>query len=441
MNKMIYIYRLLFPLFLLVFSPYYLKRMIRRGGYAYKMSYRLGNWPVLKKKKKGIRRIWIQAVSVGELASISKLIRKLFAAEKIEIALSGTTSTGLSLSQKKYEAQLLAHGPFPLDWLPFSRKAWKRINPDLAIVVDSELWPEHFYQALSRSTPLLVINARLSERSFSRLRFIGIFRSLLVPPKLRVLAASEKQKKRWMSLGLEEQQVQCSGNLKLDADESKQIPLADKLRLRREFGFSENSLVIAGISTWKGEEKMLLKTIDSLRSENVDIRLLLIPRHAERRAEIERNLKNFDFSYHLRSLCKQAPEDNIIYLADTTGELSILIQTADLAFLGKTLPPHHGGQNPIEAVSFGIPLVVGPNHQNFQETCDDMFVNKAALKCREAKEVGFKIKRLAKNKKERISFSKASKEWIKKQGSPTSYTLNSIQSLLKPCQPEIPEEN
>ena len=144
---MIGLYRLLLPLLGVLALPYYAYRMIRRGGYSLKFGYRAGLWPSLPPKKEGVTRIWIQAVSVGELSSIAKLLDALLVDPSTEIVLSGTTSTGLKMAAENYKSRLLAHGPFPFDWLPFSRKAWRRIDPDLAILVDSELWPEHFYQA------------------------------------------------------------------------------------------------------------------------------------------------------------------------------------------------------------------------------------------------------------------------------------------------------
>ena len=125
--------------------------MLKRGGYGRPLGYRLGLGPKLPPKKKGISRIWVQAVSVGELSSIEKLLETLLDNPKNEIVLSGTTSTGLAIAEQKHGGRLLAQGPFPLDWLPFSRIAWLRIRPDLAITVDSELWPEHISGPKSRS--------------------------------------------------------------------------------------------------------------------------------------------------------------------------------------------------------------------------------------------------------------------------------------------------
>ena len=318
-------------------------------------------------KEKGVSRIWIQAVSVGELSSIGKLLESLLADPEIEIVLSGTTSTGLAITEEKHGGRLLAHGPFPLD-LPFSRLAWSRIRPDLAITVDSELWPEHMHQAKSHGVPLIIANARLSDRSFNRLRFFRFLHGILLPPSLRILASSEKQHDRWLSLGLDSDQVKVTGNLKVDSVSQSPPTREAKQKLKSEFGFSEKSFVLVGVSTWPGEEEALLQSIGELRKEKCDARLLLIPRHAERREEIRKLISASGLPFALRSESRRADSGTVVYLADTTGELPKLIGAGDIAFLGKTLPPNNGGQNPMEPVSIGLPLVVGPAYQNFRES-------------------------------------------------------------------------
>ena len=237
---MILIYRVLYPIFFIILSPYYLRRMIKRGGYGKKLFYRLGFWPTLLPKNSNKKRIWIQAVSVGELSSINTLLQAFIADPKIEIVLSGTTSTGQEIAEKKHAKDILALGPFPLDWFPFSSLAWSRIQPDLAICVDSELWPEHMYQAKKRGVPFFIVNARLSDRSFSRLSSLSIFRNLLLPNNLRILASSEKQRQRWITIGLDEQRTCNTGNLKVDIAPHNPTTEAIKNRKKEELGFSSH---------------------------------------------------------------------------------------------------------------------------------------------------------------------------------------------------------
>ena len=150
LQKMIFFYRIVFPIFAILLCPYYLRRMWRRGGYGHQLFHRLGVWPHLSQKKHNTQRIWIQAVSVGELSSIQKLVDSLSGDDRLELVISSTTSTGLNFAESHFSSQVLAIGPFPLDWWPCCVFAWSRIQPDLVITIDSELWPEHFHQAQVR---------------------------------------------------------------------------------------------------------------------------------------------------------------------------------------------------------------------------------------------------------------------------------------------------
>ncbi len=427
---MIFFYRLAFPFLALLAAPYFIYRMLRRGGYSYKFCYRLGLFPTLPPKKANCKRLWIQAVSVGELSSLSKIIDQLQNNKGIEIVLTGTTSTGLLMASQRYKNCLLAHGPFPLDWWPVSRLAWAKIQPDLILTVDSELWPEHFHQASLRGIPALVINARLSDRTFNRLQTSPIARNLLLPNGLEILTTSERQRSRWIEIGIPHDRVEVVGNLKVDAVTSPQFDQSESAKLKAEFGFNEDSFVLTGISTWQGEEEMLVDTLLEMRDLNLDARLLLVPRHAERRRQVIAMLQQKNIPYHQRTQKKQAPACTLVYLADTTGELSKLIECADLAFGGKTLPPNRGGQNPIEPIALGIPLVLGPNFQNFQQTCGDLLIHEA-IQTTESKESAQKeLLSLAQNSQRRNELRQNAISWFESQGSPTDRTLEKLFQLL-----------
>jgi len=424
-------YRIIFPFIAVLVAPYYLLRMLRRGGYGSKLHYRLGLFPSLPPKKKECKRIWIQAVSVGELSSLAKILTKLKEDQRIEIVLTGTTSTGLRMAAEKFSDHLLAQGPFPLDWWLFSGMAWSRINPDLIITVDSELWPEHFHQAANRGIPALVINARLSDRTYRRLNHSSLARIFLLPPGLEVLTTSERQRSRWSNLGVPESSVFVVGNLKVDAVSSPDSRTRSVEELKAEFGFSAACFVLVGLSTWPGEEELLVETLREIRKLGNDVRLLLIPRHAERGNKLCNWLEKEGFPYHARSRSPQAPQGTLIYLADTTGELPQLICVADLAFGGKTLPPNQGGQNPIEPIAQGIPLVLGPNYQNFRETCSDMLVHDAIRAEKSQSEVKNLLLSLIQDQKALEQLSESAIQWMKSQSSPSDRTLEKIYQLLQ----------
>lgn len=374
----IWLYRLLFLPALLLAAPYYLRRMRRRGGYGPNFSHRFGGTPPLPPKRPGVRRIWLQAVSVGEMLAIGPLLETLKQDSTVEVYLTTTTSTGHQLARERYMPLVVALGYFPLDWWLFSWRAWRRVQPDLAILMEGERWPEHIRQAARRRVQVLSINARLSDRSFRRMWKAR----RLVPPLLGSITCSlpvaPQDEERLRALGFPPGRLRTLGNLKLDLTIP---PLSDLQRgeWRRALGLGEG-WVLLGSSTWDGEELTLVQALKAARSRGLKVSLLLVPRHAERRDVVAAALSRSGLRFHLRSH-GLAPHEVDIAVGDTTGELRDLTQLADVVFCGKSLPPHEGGQSPVEAASLGKPLLFGPRMTNFRE------IVRALRECGGAREV------------------------------------------------------
>ena len=406
--------------------------MLKRGGYGKNVGMRLGLWPKLSPKKVGTRRIWIQSVSVGEVVSISPLLEELATEENIEVVLSCTTSTGLHVAQRQHRENIIALGPFPIDWLPFSRRGWERIQPDLVAMVDSELWPEHMEQARKRKVPIVILNARLSDRTFSRLGKSGLLRSLVLPKQIQVFAASERQAERWKTVGIAKEKIKVTGNLKLDAEPKPPKTKEATESLKKEFGFPETDLVLAGISTWPGEEQALVKAFLAARAQNLTVRLLIIPRHAERKQEIADGFaRTNSLSIHFRSNGIQAPSETDVYVGDTTGELGSLIRVADLAFVGKSLAPNAGAQNPIEPAARAIPLLFGPNYQNFQEVCEGLLALGAAVEVKNQEQLEEQVIRLLGDTESRRKAGQAARQWKETHTGATGRTIEGLMETLK----------
>ena len=361
---MLWLYRLLFPPVMLLASPYYLARMKRRGGYGPNFTQRFGATPPLPPRRPGVRRVWLQAVSVGEMNAIAPILEGLRAAPEVEVYLTTTTSTGYKLARERYSSLTVAIGYFPLDWWPFSRRAWARIEPDLVILTEGERWPEHLAQARRRGVPVICINARMSDRGYRRLRRVRPLAGLLFDGVTRMLPCSERDAERFGALGVPEDLLLVTGNLKLDTSIPPLAP-ADRERLRRELGLGAG-LVLLGSSTWAGEETALVSVLRAARDRGLPLSLLLVPRHAERREEVRALLRRAGVSFHFRSE-GAAPGEVAVAVGDTTGELQQFTQLADLVFTGKSLAPHEGGQTPVEAAILGRPIVHGPRMSNFRE--------------------------------------------------------------------------
>lgn len=433
---MIWLYRLLYLPTLLAALPYYGFRMWRRGGYAKDFQHRLGFFHRLKPPESGKQRIWLQAVSVGEVLAIGPLIEVLGKNDNVEIVVTTTTSTGYAEALKRYQKKTLCIGLFPLDFLLCTQLAWKRIRPSLIILTESELWPEHLHRANANEIPTFLINARISEKSFNRYKRVSSLSRRLLRKFDFVYATSDLNKQRLLELGASPERIQTFGNIKFDVAVGEPMVESTKRELYSELGFDSppnqpRPFILLGSSTWPGEERILLEIQAKLIKDGVDCRLLLVPRHAERASEITLLLEKQTLLWHQRSIQKPAPEDVRIYLADTTGELARLTQIADLAFIGKSIPPNNGGQTPIEAAGLGVPILMGPNMSNFREVTRSLLRSGATHVVTDANSLEEKIKELIHDPVLRESMSKAGLAWHKRNRGSSQRIAGDILDRLK----------
>lgn len=428
LHPVIWVYRSLFLPLLLLASPYYLWRMRRRGGYAEGFWHRFGEVPPLPAKAAGAKRIWLQAVSVGEILAIAPLLEAFQREGHTEVYLTTTTSTGYRLAKEKYAALTVGIGYFPLDWWAFSRRAWRKVAPDLAVLMEGERWPEHVSQARARRVPVISVNARMSDRSFKRsLRFKWALRALAAGTT-RVLCAAKRDEQRFKALGFPPNRLQTTGNLKLDV----RIPLidgAEKVALRRKLGLPADGLVLLGSSTWPGEETALLTALKAARERGLKVSLLLVPRHAERREELRALLGKSGLDFHFRS-AGVAPGPVDVAVGDTTGELRKFTQLADLVFTGKSLAPHDGGQTPVEAAVLGKPVLHGPRMTNFRDIIRTLTEAGAVRKVETHSELITVAVELLQDEARRGKLAAAAREWHEANRGATERTLAVIRTQL-----------
>ncbi|MGZ0654261.1 3-deoxy-D-manno-octulosonic acid transferase [Coraliomargarita sp. W4R72] len=411
---MIWFYRLLYLPALLLALPYYILRMWRRGGYRKSFQHRFGRFHRLQPVPAGKQRIWLQAVSVGEVLAIGPLITALLKDPSIEIVLTTTTSTGYAEARKRYSDIVMSIGIFPLDFWLFSREAWSRIQPSAVILTESELWPEHLHQARKRKIPAFLVNARISDTSFKRYQKVPTLARRMLKKFTATYAASELDRSRLSNLGIPQDRIHSTGSIKFDVAIGERCSENELAELRQSLGFGSKSVrpfVLLGSSTWPSEEAALLATQRAVIKSGIDCRLLLVPRHAERAPEIVAMLKAQDLSWHQRSTGEEIPTNLHIHLADTTGELTRLTQAADLAFVGKSLAPNKGGQTPIEAAGLGVPILIGPNMNNFKDVAKSLVLAGAALQIESAKELTEKVTQLAQDDEQRASMQQAGEQW------------------------------
>ena len=425
---MLWLYRLLFVPALLAMAPAYLRRTRRRGGHGYRGGFRqrFGGHPQLPAKFAGSQRVWLQAVSVGEVFAIGPLLEALRRAS-VDVYLTTTTSTGFRVANDRYSGLAAGIGYFPIDWWPFVTRAWRRIDPDLVILTEGERWPEHIRQAAKRGVPVLCINARLSDRSFRRMKRFSPAAHLMLDGITRVLPGSVRDEARFRELGVPAEKIFTTGNIKLDV----QIPpLADseRIRLRVELGLPAG-LVLLGSSTWPGEEEALVQALRLIRERGVQCSLLLVPRHAERRLEIERVLRRAGLAFHFRS--RGAASGRVdVAVGDTTGELRKLTQLADLVFVGKSLAPHTEGQTPVEAAALHKPIVFGPGMSNFRLLASDLVARGAAREVATPSALATEAQELLRDATRREALAAAAAQWHRDNAGALERTLGVIRETL-----------
>lgn len=378
------IYNSLLPFVLLLGFPSFLIKGIRRGGLKRNFCQRFG-WfrPEIRDAIAGKEAIWIHAVSVGEVFLALKMVEAIQSLEPDQhIVLTTTTTTGHAVADEKTSETLtVIHNPVDLPRVV--SRVLDLIQPKTIVLVESEIWPNLLAAAGKRGIPVKLANARLSPRSGRR---YAKFRSLVEPIFSQLDAVSvpfEIDRPRWSALGIPEGRIEVLGSVKFDQAGGNEISDQKVAEIREWLaltGFPEGARILLAGSTHDGEEKLIATVFSQLREKQPDLALVIVPRHAERAAEIVARLSAQGFTTLLKagpnrveSLTQQGPVDtaNHVWVANTTGELRAWFHLASVVIIGKSFCGE-GGQNPVEPILAGRPVVVGPNMQNFAEVMDDL---------------------------------------------------------------------
>jgi 3-deoxy-D-manno-octulosonic-acid transferase len=361
------LYNLLLPFALIGSFPFYLRRMLKRGGYARNFVQRFGLYSrQLRSHLANGDWIWIRAVSVGEMLQALDLSAKLRTLHpELHFVISTTTSTGYALGKQKADPSFIEIVYSPIDFYPIVSRVLQLATLRAIVLIDSDLWPSFLAVAAKRKTPIYVANARLSPRSENRYRRVRWLAQELFWKRLTMVCAQDApDAARWRSLGLTEQQIRVIGSLKYDTagyTEAEQSPDFSKWLAVR--GFDPDRPILLGGSLHPGEEELLCDCYQSLLIQFSALFLVLAPRHAERTPEIEELLRGRGLSYALRSEAKLLAETGVLVL-NSTGELKHWYQTAQVVVIGKSFRSK-GGQNPVEPILAGKPVVCGPHMENF----------------------------------------------------------------------------
>ncbi len=304
------------------------------------------------------RLVWVHAASVGETNAVLPLIARMTAVGLAVLFTSTTvTSAGIAAARLPKGA---VHQFAPFDLAPFVSRFLAHWRPDLAIFVESEIWPTMLAALAERNTPLVLVNGRLSERSFRGWKRFAGFAGTVFPRIALCLAQSAGDADRFAKLGARD--VRVSGNLKFDVP-----PLdADPVALARLRDAIAGRPVWVAASTHEGEEDIVAAAHRRLRERFPELLTIIVPRHPERGEAVTGSIAGKGMNVAQRSRGQLVARDTDIYVADTLGELGLFYRAAPVAFLGGSLVPH-GGQNPIEAVRLDAAVLHGPHVHNFAD--------------------------------------------------------------------------
>ncbi len=302
--------------------------------------------------------VWIHGASVGEVLAAAALIEKL-RAMNIRILLTSGTVTSAAVVAKRFPGDII-HQYVPYDSPRYVARFLDHWRPSLALFIESDLWPNLILAGAARRLPMVLINGRMSLRSFPRWRRASGTISALLGRFEMCLAQSDSDAERFAALG--SRNVLTTGNLKLDVP----APPADPVKLERLMALTRGRVIVVAASTHPGEEELILDVHRKLTSFFPLLLTVIVPRHPDRGAAIARMIASSGLRPALRSREQQPAASTDIYVADTMGELGLFYRLAAIVFMGGSLV-EHGGQNPIEAIKLGASVVHGPHTFNFTE--------------------------------------------------------------------------
>lgn len=419
--------RFLYTLTMYLLTPVILYRLAARGirhrDYFARWRERFAYFP-----DPGIRRsIWVHAVSMGEVNAAAPLVEALMRTyPSSPFVVTTVTPTGSERVRKLFGDRVF-HVYLPYDLPTSVRRFFDRVDPCLAVVLETEIWPNLFIACRERGIPIVVANARLSERS---LRGYGPVRALArraIRCASYVAAQSPVDAERLRTLGAAVTRLSVVGNLKFDMAVPASLA-GIGARLRETWGAGRPVWIAA--STHEGEEMPVLKAHTAVLQRFPDALLVIVPRHPERFRPVAAACRSLGFATRTRSEDETADERSQCFVVDTIGELLHYYSAADIAFVGGSLEPI-GGHNLLEAAALGLPVLVGPHTFNTEEVTDSLLGANAALRIADADALGATVIRLLAHDRERAAMGEAAREVLVRERGAVERTLRIVARVLE----------
>jgi 3-deoxy-D-manno-octulosonic-acid transferase len=420
--------------FFVVMSPYLLYQAVRYRKYVRSLPQRLGMLPV-SFNLDGDESIWIHAVSVGEVLTARALLPELRERyPRLRIFLSTTTMTGQQIARNnlQYVDEVFY---FPFDFARIVNRTLRLVRPRLFIMMETEIWPNLLRACRRANVRTMLVNGRISSRSYPRYRLVRWFFRRVLQDVDRFCMQSEESARRVIEIGADPDRVTVTGSLKFD---SLQIPgsaAADRgsNRVLRYFRIGPERPVFIAASTLKGEEEPVLEAFQRIRATMADALLIIAPRKPERFDEVERLARRAGWRVTRRSELRvdDEPRCDVVVL-DTIGELAQVFRVATAVFVGGSLVDA-GGHNILEPAVFGKPIVFGPHMQNFAEIARTFLENGAAIQVQSGRELERVVRELLGDPVTRARLGAAARALVEANRGARTRSLAAIAQLLPPA--------
>lgn len=427
---MFFLYNLLFPLLFLIYLPFYLVHIFKRGGLTSDFWARFGIFPAATKKRlKELpgAPVWIHAVSVGETVAAATFIRRWRERQPdLPIVFSCGTSTGFATALKKLPSDIVCIY-CPIDFWLAVHHALNLVRPSLLVIFEVEIWPNLIRQAHKRGIKVALVNGRMSDKSSGgyakwRCFFAPLFRSF----DLLCLQTPEDCTRLEAVIG-QDSRIKVCNTMKFDQVPDKDG--ADKSAvLNQFFGQVDNRLIFTAGSTHPGEEALICQTFATLLPDFPGLRLVLVPRHQERGEEVLAIARQNGLTASLLNGGGD-PVPVQALIVNTTGELMNYYAAGEFAYVGKSLAGQTGGHNMIEPAIFGKPVIYGPHVENFRQVAEIFRQHQAAIELTGDSELLPTLRRLLGNPEECAELGRKARQVVETYRGAIDCTLDAIDAL------------
>ncbi len=374
---MIFFYRIIIN-FIIILSPLIiLIRLLKKKEHPIRFKEK---FCFFSKKRGQGKLIWFHGASVGEILSIIPLIEKLEKNKNINKILITSSTLSSSNIFLKFKFKKTIHQFFPIDSNFYTKKFIEYWKPSLAIFIESEIWPNIILNLKNKNIPLILLNARISKKSYKKWKKISFF-SKSIFNKFDVCLSQNNETKNYLKkLGAEN--IKKLGNLKFSETSLKNI---NKINKNTQKFFDSKKILFGAISTHQSEEIFCTKIHTDLKKKYINGVTIIVPRHIHRATEIKEEIEKSGLKVHLHSSSRKIDSRTDIYLVNTFGEAKLFLKICKIVFLGGSLI-EHGGQNPLEAARIGCKVIHGPNISNFLEVYNLLNKNNISSKIKTIKQ-------------------------------------------------------